>query len=207
MLLAMADTLSSLFWCLVMLTYVFYLLGMLFMQGVTDYLREAGDGPGDNLQQRLMVTFGSFSKTIYTLYYVCLSGDWSTTFSLVTTLGWVYSWSFMCFIGFYDLSVANILTAMFVEQTMQTCVPDRNQAILEQQMKILSDVEDFRVLCRHYDTSRSGLTSYMDGQSEGQFQGVGRLQTFVDVARAVHERMSALDCNAGVRCIFSALRI
>lgn len=62
----------------------------------------------------------------------------------------------------YTISVTNILTGIFVEHAFKNALPDRDQMILEERRRIVSEAEDFKEFCQKYDKDGKGTISYED---------------------------------------------
>jgi len=100
-------------------------------QGVADYLKTQ---PGPGTSTVLYDWFGGLDRTMYTLYLAISGGqDWQVFADPLLAADWLTFTIFVAYITFMLFAVLNIVTAIFVENTMQ--VAQRNADwIIKQQM-------------------------------------------------------------------------
>lgn len=156
MLHTIVASIASLFWCLVMLVLILVLFGMVFVQGVTDYLQESEDLDSGS-RQALMANFGSVQNCMVTLYMSTTGGDdWYHFYGQLKQIG---SWLpplLIFYVAFFNFAVYNVLTGIFVDHTQKIAQKDRDVLILEQRRKEGNDVEQLRRLCEEIDSDKSG---------------------------------------------------
>jgi len=64
--------------------------------------------------------FGTTFRSILSLYQSMTGGeDWANVYNSLTPLGWVYQAAFVLFQGFTWIALMNVVTASFVENTLQ----------------------------------------------------------------------------------------
>jgi len=70
--------------------------------------------------------FGTTFRSILSLYQSMTGGeDWANVYNSLTPLGWVYQAAFVLFQGFTWIALMNVVTASFVENTLQRSKEDR----------------------------------------------------------------------------------
>jgi hypothetical protein len=150
---------SSLFWPLVMLTFLIGLFSLIFVQGVAGYL-ESNDHLDDASVETLYDTFGSVQNGMMTLFKAATGGtSWSDAFDLIDPTGTFYQASFLFFIVFFMISVWNIVTSLFVEKALGLAQPDLANQMYEQQKQDIADSEELLELMRGADADHSGTIS------------------------------------------------
>jgi len=168
MLTSVIGSCISLLWSFVMLAFVYYLFGLVFVQSLTLFLLDGGgevlvdvaDGPDLELKGLVMKYFGSVEKAMASLWIATMGGnDWNYLYSVVVETGVLNSILFVFFIGFIQISLMNILTAVFVERAMRLAQPDTMAQAREQRMKERSEAEELRRMCLEMDANNSGTVS------------------------------------------------
>eukprot|EP00747_Dinoflagellata_sp_TGD_P117346 gnl/TRDRNA2_/TRDRNA2_172585_c0_seq1.p1 gnl/TRDRNA2_/TRDRNA2_172585_c0~~gnl/TRDRNA2_/TRDRNA2_172585_c0_seq1.p1 ORF type:complete len:225 (-),score=30.99 gnl/TRDRNA2_/TRDRNA2_172585_c0_seq1:50-724(-) len=101
---------------------------------------------------------------MFTLYHAATSGTWQG-YDLVRPCGELYSFCYLFFVGFYAISVTNILTGMFVEQVIKSSAPERDEMVVEKCRTDHDNYAEFKAFCKSYDDNDSGTLSYMEFQS------------------------------------------
>eukprot|EP00913_Durusdinium_trenchii_P018409 g17294.t1 len=102
--------------------------------------------------------FGSVLESMLSLYMAVTGGnDWSMYFDTVSMCGVFYTVLFLLFNFFFVFALFNIMTGVFVERALTAAIPDRDELIWEEQKKLAKQVEDFKELCKEFDTDGSGM--------------------------------------------------
>jgi len=162
MLNSLAGSLSSLFWSICMLILIFYIFGLVFVQGVSNYLIDPDlQGNQDPVMVDLLLSeFGRVERAILTLYKASTGGDdWNVFFQIVKQTGFLYSGLFIFFIAFSQIALLNILTAIFVQNAMKLARPDKEAQAYEKLTNDLSEFEELRHIMKMMDANQSGTLS------------------------------------------------
>eukprot|EP00418_Pyrodinium_bahamense_P017772 CAMPEP_0179106120 /NCGR_PEP_ID=MMETSP0796-20121207/49319_1 /TAXON_ID=73915 /ORGANISM="Pyrodinium bahamense, Strain pbaha01" /LENGTH=722 /DNA_ID=CAMNT_0020804127 /DNA_START=40 /DNA_END=2208 /DNA_ORIENTATION=- len=147
-----------LFWSFVMLGFVFYIFGLVFVQGTTTYLIQNPDI--DSGERYLIVkNFGSVERAMLSLYKATTGGiDWENLFDapIIENMGTMNVLLFIFLIAFIQVALLNILTGVFVENALKLAKPDRETMALEHRKKEMSEAQELRDLCNSMDIDNSG---------------------------------------------------
>mmetsp|Transcript_75920 Transcript_75920/g.171748 ORF Transcript_75920/g.171748 Transcript_75920/m.171748 type:complete len:620 (+) Transcript_75920:39-1898(+) len=160
------GSMLSLFWSFVGLLFIFYVFGLVFVQGVLSHLRDDGNDLDPNLGSK----FGSVQQTMLSLYMAASGGaDWKIFYDAIKVTGARYGLLFLVFMLFIQIAVMNIVTGIFVENAMKLAKPDREAQAVQQRKKDQSVTRDLRKLCEDIDTEKSGaicMDAFMRAYSE-----------------------------------------
>eukprot|EP00928_Gymnodinium_smaydae_P020336 TRINITY_DN17862_c1_g1_i1.p1 TRINITY_DN17862_c1_g1~~TRINITY_DN17862_c1_g1_i1.p1 ORF type:complete len:914 (-),score=216.55 TRINITY_DN17862_c1_g1_i1:106-2787(-) len=149
----------SLFWCFVMLAFVLYVFALIFLQGLAAHLATSTVTPED--KALALKWFGSVDVSMCTLYKAVTGGnDWDMYYRVVGLCGQFYDTAFLFFTFFFIFALFNILTGIFVEKSVAAGQPDRDELIMRQCRKSKREAEEFRILCRHFDSDQTGTISF-----------------------------------------------
>lgn len=152
--------LVSMVWALLSLGFMLFIFSLVFVQGMSGHL--SAGAPEDEVEL-VMGSFGSVSAAMLSLYMSVTGGnDWSYYYDVVGAGGRMYSALYLLYTFFFMFALFNILTGVFVEKAMAAGLPNRDELILEERKKLLSQVEEFRALCKRLDTDKSGTISQLE---------------------------------------------
>eukprot|EP00928_Gymnodinium_smaydae_P027241 TRINITY_DN21121_c0_g3_i1.p1 TRINITY_DN21121_c0_g3~~TRINITY_DN21121_c0_g3_i1.p1 ORF type:complete len:636 (-),score=113.04 TRINITY_DN21121_c0_g3_i1:51-1958(-) len=146
----------SMFWALLMLAFLLYVFALVFLQGFSGYLASAE--PSDQKNIDLVVEqFGSLAKTMLALYMSVTGGnDWIVFYRTTELAGSFYSSAFLIFTFIFGFALFNILTGIFVEKAVVASQPDREDLVLEQRRRSISEAKEFYNLCLRLDLDGTG---------------------------------------------------
>eukprot|EP00928_Gymnodinium_smaydae_P043485 TRINITY_DN29120_c0_g1_i1.p1 TRINITY_DN29120_c0_g1~~TRINITY_DN29120_c0_g1_i1.p1 ORF type:complete len:610 (-),score=103.14 TRINITY_DN29120_c0_g1_i1:251-2080(-) len=151
----------SLFWSLLMLALIFYIFGLLFVQGAVGYL--TGDHVDPTVEANIYQYYGSVQLAMLTLFKATTGGDdWSQFYDTLAYTGTLNTVLFMFFIAFMQVALMNILTGIFVENALKLAQPDRDALALDLRKQEKEFEAELRRLCKELDTTESGRVSKED---------------------------------------------
>mmetsp|Transcript_68477 Transcript_68477/g.155144 ORF Transcript_68477/g.155144 Transcript_68477/m.155144 type:complete len:691 (-) Transcript_68477:135-2207(-) len=202
------GSLLSLFWSFVGLLFIFYIFGLVFVQGVLSYLRETEV----ELDPELGDKFGSVQAAMLSLYMAATGGDdWVSFFDCIKVTGPRNAVLFLVFMLFIQIAVMNIVTGIFVENAMKLAQPDREAQALQQRKKDMAEADDLRKLCMEIDSDGSGgisLDEFCEAYDQNtklrdHFQVLGLdisdAQMFFEILCAIHNE-DHVDIDSFVAC-------
>jgi len=144
MLSCLATSVASLFWSIVMLVFIFYIFGLIFVQGATGYLQDEWHNIKPDDRELLLEMYGSVERAMLTLYMASTGGnDWSVYFNVLQPI--TSKCVFLFFVSFIQIALLNILTGIFVENALKAAEPDLEAQSLAYRK---DEAEDAEVLCR-----------------------------------------------------------
>eukprot|EP00811_Abedinium_folium_P029904 NODE_4745_length_1852_cov_9.995942.p1 GENE.NODE_4745_length_1852_cov_9.995942~~NODE_4745_length_1852_cov_9.995942.p1 ORF type:complete len:503 (-),score=109.58 NODE_4745_length_1852_cov_9.995942:343-1734(-) len=115
MLAGIKGSLRSLIWCVVLLMLTLLLFGLALMQLIVDQYGAADEG----MRSFIDNNFGGLAKTLYTLVAAIMGGqDWREVSDALFTLGTAVGLTFIAYIAFAILCVLNIITGLYVQQSV-----------------------------------------------------------------------------------------
>jgi len=171
----------SLFWAFVMLVIVFYIFGLVFVQGAATYLLNNGADIDSESLVKIHRTFGSVQRAMLSLYKATTGGsDWENLFDspLIESMGWLNVALFIFLIAFIQVALLNILTGVFVENALKLAQPDRDTLALEHRRKELVESQELREICMAMDRNESGT---IDPQEFFASFRAGKLRAHLEV--------------------------
>jgi len=167
MLLSLLGSVASLMWGIVMLILIYYVFGLMFVQGTVLALSNTEEELDPEAREFILQEFGSVEASMLSMYMASTGGvNWSHTYSACTHLGWMYCFLCLFFIAFSQIALLNILTALFVNKAMDVAKPDKDTIAMEQRRKELDAYEELCALGRELEQDRSGYISVSRFESE-----------------------------------------
>jgi voltage-gated sodium channel len=174
---SLLGSLVSLFWSVVAMALIFYMFGLVFVQGTTIYFIDMGSDLDPDVEALLRLYFGSVETAIITLFKATTGGDdWTTFYDalLPTANGWI----FITFVCFSHIALMNILTGLFVEKAMKLAEPDREVMFFEKRKVEIHQMEEITKLCVEMDIDRNGVISHEEFQRQMSTPG-SKLRTYL----------------------------
>jgi len=151
------GSIMSLFWSLVVLLFVLYIFALIFVQGVANHTREAGETALDELTDEY---FGRVYKAMLSLYMAATGGnDWVVFYEVIAQTGRRNAILFLMFMLFIQIAVLNVVTGIFVENAMKFAEPDHEAIAQDKRRKDKFEAEHLTRLCCQMDTDYSGSIS------------------------------------------------
>jgi hypothetical protein len=148
---------SSLFWSTVMMTLIFFMFGICFVQGVTNYLaNDENQNVEISVRDDLLRHWGSVQGAMLSLFKSSMGGDdWSIFYSSLYSTGDFLAGIFLFFICFNHIALMNILTGLFVENAIKLAVPDPETQVelklKEHRLKHRLERNQLKGLCEKLD--------------------------------------------------------
>lgn len=160
MLNSLVGSMVSLFWSIVMLSLVFLVFALIFVQGATITLMDDnGDLTADD-RQLLISRLGSMEKGILALYQTTTGGeDWNLFYRSIQHTGELNCTLFLFFVAFAQFALLNILTGIYVENAMKLAQPDREKLAVSRRKAEITEAGELRRLFKSMDVSKKGCIS------------------------------------------------
>eukprot|EP00929_Paragymnodinium_shiwhaense_P012939 TRINITY_DN120812_c0_g1_i1.p1 TRINITY_DN120812_c0_g1~~TRINITY_DN120812_c0_g1_i1.p1 ORF type:complete len:706 (-),score=99.98 TRINITY_DN120812_c0_g1_i1:146-2263(-) len=151
----------SLFWAIVMIGLVLLVFALFFVQGMASYIHEYGESPSHDVsKEQITASFGSVYLAMVTLLELaCGYGNWHHQFMIVRATGRLNGLLFVFFTLFFTVAVWNIVTSIFLENTLKMSQPDRETELMEKSRRDLDDAKELMGILSKADTDSSGMLS------------------------------------------------
>jgi len=147
MLSCLSHSVQSLFWSIVMLVFIFYIFGLIFVQGIVSYIQDEKDVILDEDLHDILAMYGSVEQTMLTLYMASTGGnDWAIYYKALQPNFSKYVLLF--FVSFIQIALLNILTGIFVENALKSAEPDLEEKAKEFRKKEIVDAEVLFRVCK-----------------------------------------------------------
>jgi len=166
MLQSVMGSFYSLFWAFVMLIFIFYIFGLIFVQGVASHLLLNADDLTLAQREGLIGRFGSVEVAMLSLFKAISGGaDWEIFYDnpgedpLIASIGMFYLLLYVFFIFFIQVALLNILTGIFVENAIKLAQPDRDSLAWQQRKQEAAAAKDMVDIFTQLDTDGSGTVS------------------------------------------------
>ncbi|CAE8636687.1 unnamed protein product [Polarella glacialis] len=159
---SVAGSFMSLFWSFVLLALIFYVFGLLFVNGAVrflqDYLLKDPSAVDDPTMENMLLLFGSVQKAMLSLFMATTSGcDWQDLYrNMIEDMDWLTAAMFLFFIGFMHVALLNVLTGLFVESALKLAEPERDAKALQKRKTDKLEWEELVALSREIDLDNSG---------------------------------------------------
>jgi len=150
----MAASVTTLFWSVGLLVVVQCIAGMVLSQMVREYLLDDSKA----LDSRLLVYtyYGTFTRTMLTMFEVTLANWGPPCRVLVDNVSEWYTMFFLfyrCVVGF---AVLGVISAVFVQQTMQTAAQDNEIMVQRKKREQNAYNQKMRMLFARMDDDGNG---------------------------------------------------
>jgi len=164
MLLALLQSTMSLFWCMVMIMFIMYMFGLVFIQGANNWILDhEAVSPDPYFQSLVKEKFNSLGQTMLTLYQSVTGGqDWAPIYRMAEQLGFAYSSLFLFFTIFFMFAVVNIVTAIYVDNVQKNSQPDQQEILDDWRRTQKLQRQTITRLVNELDTDKSGSISEME---------------------------------------------
>jgi len=148
----------SLFWSFVMLFSITMMFAVILVQQMTTFFNsEAGAQVSSLQRQELFAAFGSVELATLSLFKAMSGGnDWDVYFRLLEVTGTIAPAAFLIFMLFIWLSMANIITSLYVDKAMKLAQPDLQEMLFAKNKEDLSSAIELKQLFSHLDEDNSG---------------------------------------------------
>jgi hypothetical protein len=152
-----------------MLTFIFYIFSLIFVQGTIGFMLEHKEDLGNPDYADLQRYFGSVQEGMLSLLKATTGGmDWEVFYDSMLLSGTSNALCFILFIAFFQISLLNVLTGIFVENAMKLAQPDPYTRALEQRKAEILEADELRHACKRLDKGHSGYISAEEFESEIQ---------------------------------------
>lgn len=135
---------KSLGWTVILLSLIIYIVGVFFINTVTDHLVDKNNSnasltSGDD---SLAYFFGSLARTLMSLWQAMSGGaDWDSMAGPLSDVHWVYGACFAAYIAFALLALMNVVTGVFVQTALQNA-KEEEDLFLTDQIEKLFEIQD-----------------------------------------------------------------
>lgn len=135
--------------------FMFFLFAVLFMQGVSQYIIDAG--PSDTNVGDMQLFFGSLPMTLLSLF-MCVAGglSWWEIARLLLAVSPLYVLVFTFFILVIMLAALNIITGIFVNDAVEMATQDKDYVEQEERQRMGQLVGQLGKLFDKIDTDKTG---------------------------------------------------
>lgn len=149
-----------LFWSLCLLLVIQCIAGMLLMQLLQTYLQDGSIEA--SVRREVFRYYGTFSLTLLTMFEV-LFANWAPACRiLVDNVSEVFSIGFIvyrCLVGF---AVLNVVSAVFLQQTMKVAAADQDVALQQRQTATEAYTKKLETFFKKLDKSGDGYLTWAE---------------------------------------------
>jgi len=154
------ESSTSLMWSILLLALVYYLFGLVLRQSLAADAAAEADEMDPLTKEGIDKHFGSVLTSMLSLFKATSGGnDWDVYFSIVMQTGAFNAMLFLLFMLFVQISLLNIITAVFVEKAVSLSEPDRMQQARKQLADERAMAGELRHMCMEMDTDVSGYVT------------------------------------------------
>lgn len=155
------HSINSLFWAIILLVIIMFVFAVYFTQAVTFFLQEDVHDREVELNatelEALKVYFGSILMTIYTLFKaISGGGDWQDYSDPLFKISPVMGFFFCFYIAFAVFAVLNVVTGVFVDNSIKFIHEDEDIIIIEQTAARQKHINNVRKVFQRADVDASG---------------------------------------------------
>mmetsp|Transcript_123767 Transcript_123767/g.395480 ORF Transcript_123767/g.395480 Transcript_123767/m.395480 type:complete len:702 (-) Transcript_123767:2-2107(-) len=161
---SLIGSIINFFWSMVLLALVIYFFALLFVQAITDVLKNESTVLPDPVVETAMSYFGSVGQaTIMLLQSVTGGCDWGGLYDLFIAMDhWWLTAAYVFYVLFFAIAFWNILTSAFVDKALRCAQPDLESLALTQRAQNISDGGELLEILRMLDTDNSDTISFQE---------------------------------------------
>ena len=205
MLRMVVGSVSSLFWCIVMLLCTLYIWSILIMQLLLLNLEGAFDiNTANDEGETLKTMFSTVRRTSITLFQATSSGiDWGEVYELLSPHGGLLSALFVAYVVFFVVVAWNIVTSLFIQKALTLSKPDREELTFDLLRDRMRCAKELTELFNKLDDNEDGYISFdelrhLDKNENAELRDwlevrnirVHDLEQFGEIIQSMHEDSS-----------------
>jgi len=158
---AILQSVTQLFWCWVLMTFIMYMFSILFLYGAAEYFR-FNSIKDDPVAAMLSEHYSKgVNDVLHTLFAsICGGMDWVEALNQWWSVGPLYGYLFYLYIYFMYFGVINVVMATFLSSTMSIADKDREQFIKNEMTKMEEYMRNVRQFFQEADIDGSGSLSW-----------------------------------------------
>jgi hypothetical protein len=142
----------GLFWSLVLIGVLMYIFALIFIQALTEHLITNGHVISPEARDDIYTYFGSVETAVLTTYKILTGGlEWGPMYALLKPAGWLAGPACLIMIGFFTVSVWNIITSVFIEKAMRLATPSIRELVRKQKKQAKLDAKEVAELIAKLD--------------------------------------------------------
>jgi len=153
--LAIQNSVMPFVWALSMVFWGLYLVSVLFLHGVADYVSSGKAHPSHVAE--LETCFGSLGGSLLTLFMSITGGmDWNIPLQALFHLHTIYGLVLILFVAAMSLAALNIIAGIFVNDAIEMAQMDREIALQAEAGKNKALINELSMLFTDFDTEGTG---------------------------------------------------
>lgn len=127
MVVSIVQSFLQLLWVFLLLLFVIYFFAIIFLHGITEYVKNNEFLRGTKMFEDMRELYGGLGQTITSLFMgICGGKDWSELMDPLMEISVLYGLLFVFYIFFVIFGVLNVVTSIFVDSASQVSKKDRD---------------------------------------------------------------------------------
>mmetsp|Transcript_809 Transcript_809/g.1536 ORF Transcript_809/g.1536 Transcript_809/m.1536 type:complete len:572 (+) Transcript_809:89-1804(+) len=160
-----SNCVHTLGWSLCVLVVIQSIMGLFISSVVQNMLTDSLSQDPDialpmNLQNDLFYWYGTFSKTMMTMFQILFANWIPCARILIDNVSEVWALFFICYRCLIGFAVLNVIKAVFVQSTMKVAQQDQELLIAQKQRQNEANQKNLKSLFSEIDESGDGEVSY-----------------------------------------------
>jgi len=157
-----AGSFGALMWSLLMLLGITVLFSLIIVNQLTGFLGSAEVAAISGQERKdLVKTFGSVERAVLSMTKAISGGnDLDYYYSMLMLTGSFAPAVLLVYILFTWLSMANVITSLYVDKAMKLVQPDLDEKLIDKRKEDIESACELRRLFSRVDTNNSGSISY-----------------------------------------------
>ncbi|CAK0814759.1 unnamed protein product [Prorocentrum cordatum] len=202
-LLSLLSSLWPLLWArraalpaLLSLSMVMFTFVVVFMQGLAEYIMDAGEGDKQTVDS-VRVWFSSFWESFLTLFKVITGGiNWQDVHNPLESASFWYGNLFVLYVAIMVFGVLNVITGIFVECAVTKARADTDLSLQEEVDREKSMMMQLIQLFRVMDANMSGTISHDEWEAFTRQPNAKAILTLMDLdIHKTHQIFALIDAD------------
>lgn len=159
---SLAATVGSLLWSMLFLAVVQSICAIMMTQSLAEFLADPDPGVPLELQATIHEYFGRWTQSMLTLHQLTLApAAWGSIGRiLIFNVSPLYAVFFLVFGWCVTFAIVNVLSAIFLKQTLAAAAGDSDVAVIERMQRRARDIQRLRAIFSEGDKDGSGTLDW-----------------------------------------------
>jgi hypothetical protein len=158
---AILDSMSSLFWCFVVIALAIYVFAILFISAAAEHFAKVGGNSIDETSDGLRLLYGDIYTASVTLFMVISGGlDWQDAMQPLQQVDFLYGPIFILYVFIMHFGVLNVVVGTFVATATEISSKDREALVKYEMGKWATSTERIKTFFHEADVDKSGTLSW-----------------------------------------------
>lgn len=157
---SLMDSMSSLFWCFVVIFIIVYTFAIFFMTATAEYFEDLSGQP-DTTALGLQLWFGGLKISMVTFFMIIAGGvNWGEFLPVIQSASGVYEWLFLFYVFIMYFGVLNVVVGTFAASATEIAARDRDTLVKRELSHMANVTQRIKTFFSEADTDGNKLLTW-----------------------------------------------